>query len=95
MLIEDLISAPDYDVARLDKARKGLARKSNDFYITNGRLELLIKLMSTDPSSEKISDLISELPWHAKTYVLSTVVRVMPDGRPNPAFNPKYVTQKP
>lgn len=86
MLIEDLVQPPDYDVARLDKARKGLARKSNDFYITNGRLELLIKLMQHDPTSGKISDLINELPWHAKTYVLTKVVKVLPNGSPNPDY---------
>jgi hypothetical protein len=86
MLIEDLVQAPDYDVDRLAKAQKGLARKSNDFYITNGRLELLIKLMRTDPSSSKITDLINELPWHARTYVVTKVVKVLPNGSPNPSY---------
>ena len=86
MLIENLLFAPSYNVERLSKAQKGLARKSDNFYSTNGRLEILLRLMKSDPSSEKISDLINDLPWAAKTYVLTKVVQIMPDGTSNPSY---------
>lgn len=88
MLIEDLTLSPIYDADRLSKAARGLARKSDNFYATSSKLEILSRLMRTDPTSSKITDLINELPWHAKTYVLSKVVKVMPDGRPNPSYRP-------
>lgn len=86
MLIEDLSLSPSYDIERLTKAQKGLARKSNDFYAVNGRLNILIKLMRSDPSSNKITDLINELPWRASSYIMSKVVKVMPDGVPNRSY---------
>jgi len=89
MLIEDLRAKPDYDIPRLEKAKKGLARYGEDFYPTNAKLDLLIRLMRDEPTSQRIKELTDSLPWKAMNYIMTTVIRVLPDGNPNPAYKPK------
>lgn len=86
MKIADLTN--NYDTSRLEKSQKSLARYGDDFYRTQLNLELLIKLMREQPGSEKITTLINNLPWKAKTYILKNIVKTMPDGTPNSAYKP-------
>lgn len=91
MLIKELQSPPNYDIDRLEKARKGLARNSDNFYSTNSKLELIVKLMREQPASSKIIELVDSLPWRAKTFVMTNVIRVLPNGTTNAGYKEKYV----
>lgn len=87
MKIQDILQ-PKYDVDRLDKAKKGLARYGDDFYRTHAVLELLVKLMREKPASPKIIDIVDSLPWKAKSFILKNIISVNPDGSINSLFNP-------
>ena len=94
MRMDDIETSKRYDTARLAKAIKGLAQKSNDFYNTNARLDILLRLMKEEPNNIAISRMIDELPNLTKSYIMKNIVAVMPDGSVNQSYNPSTMDKK-
>jgi hypothetical protein len=82
-----------YDITRLQKAQKGLARYS-DFYRTNQQLDLLIKLMKTSPNNQKIIEIIEQLPWKSRAYIMKNIVKTLPSGKLNQLYKPAPLDKK-
>lgn len=95
MRLGEINGVSRYDTIRLSKAIKGLAQKSNDFYNTNARLEILLRLMQDEPTNGMIMRIIEDLPHAARSYIMKNIVSIMPDGSSNEMFNPASLDKKP